>query len=186
MMAEYAQKIKFNFKKMGKTPGYCLQNVRLGYGIKSKFATAKLDMLDNKKRGTLHAGLKNIPKGVQVPLYWDVASPYEHINVSAGDGVYMYDDGKKVKIWQNTKFFGWGEYCEGVQIVKKKAAAKKLKKGDTVVPVKWVDYKGTKLVKTAKKYYVGQIVGNRAVLYADKALKKIYAAVELNNLKEVK
>lgn len=134
-MADYTQLKKFSFAKMGNKAGYCLQNVRKGYGLASKFASAKADMESNKKKKALHSGLDTIPKGVQVPLYWDVTSPYEHINVSAGDGKYMYNDGKKIKLWKTVKFFGWGEYCEGTQVVKKSSEIKTyvvVKKGDTL------------------------------------------------------
>lgn len=134
-MADYTQLKKFNFKKMGDKAGYCLYNVRKGYGLGGKFASAKVDMEYNKKKKALHTGIKTIPKGVQVPLYWDVKSPYEHINVSAGDGKYMYNDGKKIRIWKTVKFFGWGEYCEAVQVVKKTSSIKTyvvVAKGDTL------------------------------------------------------
>lgn len=107
----------FNPSKMGTTPGMCLANTRKGYGIGPKYASAKDDMLANKKAGKLHTGLNTIPSGRQVPLYWDTKSQYEHINVSCGDGKNMWNDGKKVALWRNTPFFGWGETCNGVTIV---------------------------------------------------------------------
>ena len=106
----------FNAGKMGKRPGYCLYNVRVGYGIAGKYADAKSDMLANKKAGKLHGGLNTIPAGRQVPLYWD-SSKYGHITVSCGDGKNMWSDGKKMVLWKTVPFQGWGETCEGVTIV---------------------------------------------------------------------
>ena len=39
---------------MGTKKGYCLQNVRLGFGIPAKYASAKVDMEANKKAGNDH------------------------------------------------------------------------------------------------------------------------------------
>ena len=70
----------FNIKKMGTKKGYCLQNVRLGFGIPAKYASAKVDMEANKKAGTLH-DMSTIPTNVAVPVYVDSSSKYEHIIV---------------------------------------------------------------------------------------------------------
>lgn len=111
----------FNVKKMGKRKGYCLQNVRLGFGIGSKYASAKVDMEANKKAGTLHP-ISTIPTNVSVPVYVDTSSKYEHIIV-CDKGTY-YSDGRKLKTTKGLKFFGWGELCEGVRVVKEVADKK--------------------------------------------------------------
>lgn len=54
--------------------------------------------------------------------------------------------------------------------------------GDTVLPIKYVDYTGKKLKKTAGYYTISQISGDRAVLNDGNT---IYAAVNTNNLKKV-
>ena len=36
---------------MGRKPGMCLQNVRLGFGIAANFYDAKADMLNNRNKG---------------------------------------------------------------------------------------------------------------------------------------
>jgi len=134
-MASWTQSKSFSLSKMGKTTGYCLQNVRLGYGIGSKHASAKVDRQWNSKKGYLHTDKTTIPKGVQAPLYWDTGSIYEHITVSAGDGKHMYDDGKKVKIYKYIPFLGWGETVNEVRVIKKATTTKKyytVKKGDTL------------------------------------------------------
>lgn len=106
----------FNIKKMGTKKGYCLQNVRLGFGIPAKNASAKVDMEANKKAETLH-DIKTIPTNVSVPVYVDTTSKYEHIIV-CDKGTY-YSDGKRLKSTKGLKFFGWGETCNGVRVVEK-------------------------------------------------------------------
>lgn len=111
----------FNIKKMGTRKGYCLQNVRLGFGIPAKYASAKVDMEANKKAGTLHP-INTIPTNCSVPVYVDTASKYEHI-IAYDKGTY-YSDGRKLKTTKGLKFFGWGELCEGVRVVKQVADKK--------------------------------------------------------------
>lgn len=106
---------KFDIKKMGTKKGYCLQNVRLGFGIPAKYASAKIDMEANKKAGTLH-NIDTIPKNVSVPVYMDTTSKFEHIIV-CDRGTY-YSDGKRLTSIKGLKFFGWGELCDGVRVVK--------------------------------------------------------------------
>lgn len=106
----------FNINKMGTKKGYCLQNVRLGFGIPAKYASAKVDMEANKKAGTLH-DMSTIPTNVSVPVYVDSTSKYEHIIV-CDKGTY-YSDGKKLTSIKGLKFFGWGETCDGVRVVEK-------------------------------------------------------------------
>ena len=106
---------KFDIKKMGTTKEMCLQNVRLGFGIPAKQANAKLDMEANKKAGTLH-NIDTIPKNVSVPVYMDTTSKFEHIIV-CDRGTY-YSDGKRLTSIKGLKFFGWGELCDGVRVVK--------------------------------------------------------------------
>ena len=57
--------------------------------------------------------------------------------------------------------------------------------GDTVLPIEWVDYTGTPLMKTRDLYYVSEINGDRAVLRADSLAGVVYAAVNTNNLRKV-
>jgi len=106
---------KFDIKKMGTKKGYCLQNVRLGFGIPSKYASAKIDMEANKKAGTLH-NMDTIPSNVSVPVYMDTTSKYEHVIV-CDKGTY-YSDGKKLTSIKGLNFFGWGESINGVRVVK--------------------------------------------------------------------
>jgi hypothetical protein len=58
--------------------------------------------------------------------------------------------------------------------------------GDKVTLKNWVDFTGTRLMKTRDYYYISQIIGDRAVLRADNASTgPIYAAVYLSNLTRV-
>lgn len=61
----------------------------------------------------------------------------------------------------------------------------KIKVGDKVTLIKYVDYYGTPLAKTRDFYYVMQLNGNRAVLTADSVDGTVYAAVNVNNLRKV-
>lgn len=56
------------------------------------------------------------------------------------------------------------------------------KVGDKVLPINYVDYNGTPLMKTRDYYTISQINGDRAVLTSDGV---VYAAVNTNNLKKV-
>lgn len=107
----------FDPSKMGTRKGYCLQNVAKGYGIypsPDPSASAKQDMERNAARGTLHRD-SNFPTQVAVPVYLDTASPYEHIIV-ADHGVY-WSDGKRLSSLSGLTVIGWGEWCNGYQIV---------------------------------------------------------------------
>ena len=56
------------------------------------------------------------------------------------------------------------------------------KVGDNVLPINYVDYNGTPLMKTRDYYTISQLNGDRAVLTSGDA---VYAAVNTNNLKKV-
>lgn len=117
-MGYWKQNIAFNLSKMGKTKNYCLHNVRLAFGIGSKYANAKLAMKENRDKGALHP-LSTLPKNVAVPIYSD-KGVWGHIEVS-DKGVY-YSDGVKV-----AKPYGnyWGEWINGYRIVSWVDTAKK-------------------------------------------------------------
>lgn len=56
------------------------------------------------------------------------------------------------------------------------------KVGDNVLPIKYVDYNGTPLIKTRDYYTISEINGDRAVLTSGGV---VYAAVNTNNLVKV-
>jgi len=57
--------------------------------------------------------------------------------------------------------------------------------GDKVVPKAFVDYYGTRLLKTRDYYFVAQINAKRAVLKADSMDGAIYCAMNVDNLNKV-
>lgn len=60
-----------------------------------------------------------------------------------------------------------------------------LKVGDKVTPKSYVDYNGTRLLKTRDFYFIQSVSGNRAVLAADNANGPIYAAMKTDNLNKI-
>lgn len=111
----YKQVKQFNLAKMGRKSGWCLQNVRLGFGIANgKFPSAKADMESQRKNGTLHSGTP--PTNIAVPVYCDTLSRFEH--VVAWDHGKVYSDGTLIpRGLAEYKTFGWGELCDGVRVV---------------------------------------------------------------------
>lgn len=57
--------------------------------------------------------------------------------------------------------------------------------GDKVTLKDWVDYNGTRLLKTRDYYFISEINGNRAVLRADSVNGAVYCAANTNNLSKV-
>lgn len=115
-MANYEQIVKVNLKAMGKKKGWCLQNCRLVFGFNvGKFASAKKDMESQRANGTLHP-IDTLPTNVVVPVYIDTTSQYEHVVIS-WYGVF-YEDGYKISRSKYSKYFGWGELCDGQRVVK--------------------------------------------------------------------
>lgn len=119
-MANYEQLKPFNPKKMGTKKGWCLQNVAKGFGAypsSNPSASAKADMNSNIARGTFHTGLNDIPTNCAVIVYIKTDSPYGHCE--AYDKTTFYNDGKMTK--NPGKVIGWGEWCNGFQLVRKTA-----------------------------------------------------------------
>lgn len=174
---------KFDIKKMGKKAGWCLMNCRLGFGInKGTNPSAKADMEFNKKKGTLH-DMKSLPTNVAVPVYLDTSSIYEHI-VVCDKGVY-YSDGRRLTSTKGLKFFGWGEYCDAVRVVKK--VEPKTKEGDKVKTTAYRDVYGNLINR--KIINDGQSVwkktdnhGKHAWLYKGSILRCI---VKVDSLKKI-
>lgn len=110
----WKQLVNFDPKKMGTRVGYCLANVRQGFGIAPKYANAKDAMEGNKAAGSLH-DITTLPTNVAVPVFLDTSSPYEHVIVS--DKGTLYSDGKRLTSLAGFKVFGWAEYLNGVRVV---------------------------------------------------------------------
>lgn len=115
----WLQEKAFDPNKMGTAKGWCLANVAKGFGVygaPTAQPSAKADMEYNKRMGAFHAG-KDVPVNVAVPVYIDTSSVYEH--VVADDHGVVYSDGRRVvNGLAGFKVFGWGEYCNGVRVVK--------------------------------------------------------------------
>lgn len=137
----YEQVRAFYPKEMGTQKGWCLKNCRIGFRIYTgKFASAKADMLSQKKNGTLHP-MSTLPSNCSVPVYLDVPSQYEHVEVY--DKGIWYSDGKKVKAPNYSACFGWGELCDGTRVVK-------LANNDSFLPAKGYWKEGDQDVRIAK------------------------------------
>ncbi len=123
----WKQLVNFNLSKMGRTKNFCLRNVRLAYGIGSKYANARGAMNENKNLGTLHP-LSSIPTNVAVPVFTG-AGIWGHVEV-CDRGTY-YSDG--VKVGKPSSSYQWGEYLNGVRVVKwEDVKPTAIKVGDTV------------------------------------------------------
>lgn len=174
---------KFSPSKMGKKAGWCLMNCRLGFGInKGTNPSAKADMEFNKKKGAFH-DMKSLPTNVAVPVYLDTSSIYEHI-VVCDKGTY-YSDGRKLTSTKGLKFFGWGEYCDAVRVVKK--VEPKIKEGDRVKTTAYRDVYGNLINR--KIINDGQSVwkktdnhGKHAWLYKGRILRCIVKADSLKKI----
>lgn len=105
----------FDPSKMGTRKGWCLQNVRLGFGIQTgHYASAKADMEAQRAAGTLHP-MSELPTDRAVAVYVDTSSPYEH--VIAYDHGAWWSDGKRLSSTAGMSFFGWGELCDNARVV---------------------------------------------------------------------
>lgn len=116
----YEQLKTFYPKDMGKAKGWCLRNVAQGFHICPSpipAPDAKTDMSRNKAKGTFHSSLSDIPTNCAVPVYVKTTSKYGHVAVY--DKGVFYNDGKKVNSLGT--ILGWGEWCNGYQIVKRGA-----------------------------------------------------------------
>ena len=110
----------FNQVAAGKVANYCLRNVRLGYGIASKYATA----LEAWKNTQQHRD-RNVPGGVAVPLFYNYfigRTNYGHINVRLPNG-QVWSDGEifssiaDYEAKRAPTFLGWGESVNGVSVI---------------------------------------------------------------------
>lgn len=123
------QLVKFNVGNAGTTLYKCLQNVRLGYGIPPKNATAKIDWDKNLKQHKDRA----FPAGCSVPIYFNLTIPlnevrdnYGHIAVALPDSRF-WTDGRYYNSIEammatylkngNPSYLGWGESVNGVRVV---------------------------------------------------------------------
>ena len=80
----YQQVKIFNQSKAGNVKGYCLRNVRLGYGIAPKYDTAWQSWQNAPQNGG------DIPTGVDVPCYFWYGSA-GHVGVRLANGQFWSD-----------------------------------------------------------------------------------------------
>lgn len=110
------QIIPFNQAKAGKKPLFCLQNVRLGFGIAAKYPNA-ITAWNNTEQ---HKD-RNVPDGLDVPLYysWKVDG---HINVRLANGT-VWSDGNIYRSIADYEaksapvYLGWGESVNNVKVI---------------------------------------------------------------------
>lgn len=115
---EWTQVRDFYPADMGTTPGWCLQNSRLGFHIYSgTYMTARADMEAQQANGTLHGGTP--PDYIAVPVY------YANYNITTAGHVAVWDHGT---VWSDgvqfpsidsvtNSYVGWGELCDGARVV---------------------------------------------------------------------
>lgn len=194
----WKQVVPFDLSKMGTRPNYCLQNVRLSYGIPPKYADAKSAMNASKRAGTFHEGA-DVPTNVSVPLFADTGSPYGHVMVD--DKGTVYSDGKWIPSFKGMRVLGWSETLNDVRIVElvnepapapapapapEPTPEPEFKEGDIVVPTRLVSYDGTPLVQYDDNYVITQLIGDRAVLSANRNGQLItWAAMNTKDIKKV-
>ena len=122
-LEEWTQVRDFYPQDMGTTPGWCLQNCRLGFHIYSgTYADAKHDMMAQAVGGTLHGfnpDYDSPPDYIAVPVYMDTGIEEGHVVV--WDHGTIYSDGTIYPSFQSIPGFqaiwGWGELCDGTRVV---------------------------------------------------------------------
>lgn len=112
----YKQLRDFRLDIAGNVKGYCLRNVRLGYGIGAKYATA-WQAWQNSPQQT-----GAIPSGVEVPVYFWYGRD-GHIGVQLADGTF-WSDGKiysslaKYRLSHPLVMYrGWSTQVNGLDVI---------------------------------------------------------------------
>lgn len=116
----------FNPAAGGTKKYYCLQNVRLGYGIGAKYPYASADWDNNIQHRD-----RNFPAGVAVPVYFNWVGTlsgerrnWGHIAVRLPDG-RIWTDGKyygsvdalSANYLSGSSYVGWGEMVNNIRVV---------------------------------------------------------------------
>lgn len=119
----YKQVKPFDTLKGGRTAGFCLRNVRLGYGIPALYDSAWTAWLKTQQ----HTGTP--PSGVDVPVYFSYTASIDgirknwgHIGVRLKDGRFWSDGKVYPSISDYTSNFapvyvGWGESVNNVRVI---------------------------------------------------------------------
>lgn len=117
-LEEWTQVRDFYPADMGSTPGWCLQNTRLGFHIYSgTYATARADMEAQQANGTLHSGTP--PDYIACPIYFANYNITVAGHVAAWDHGRIYSDGVEFPSIDSVtnSYAGWGELCDGARVV---------------------------------------------------------------------
>lgn len=153
----WSQLKQFNLSTAGTKKYWCLQNVRLGYGLPAKYPTARSDWNNNLKQ---HKN-KTFPVGVAVPVYWSltltldgVTADYGHIAVRMPDGriwtdgIFYANVDSLNRYYLNGRgiYLGWGESVEGIRVVKEISMSPKTPTARVI----YSEVKGYPLTRTHK------------------------------------
>lgn len=119
-LEEWTQVRDFYPADMGTTPGWCLQNCRLGFHIYSgTYKSAMADMNAQAVNGTLHGFDTTPPDYIACPVYMYTGIAEGHVVV--WDHGTIYSDGHIYPSFSSIPGFqynyGWGEFCDGARVV---------------------------------------------------------------------
>lgn len=123
-LQEWTQVRDFYPADMGTTPGWCLQNCRLGFHIYSgTFPNAVSDMLSQRNNGTLHpfnGATETPPDYIACPVYVNISGVADG-HVCVWDHGTIWNDGYTVARFTDLggyiEVWGWGELCDGARVV---------------------------------------------------------------------
>jgi hypothetical protein len=113
----YQQVRSFDQSKATSQKGYCLRNVRTGYGISPKYNSAWDSWINSTRRTTA------IPSGVDVPCYFSYGR-YGHIGVQLASGKFWSDGRTYSSLWAYrvthpaVSYKGWSEEVNDVVVIK--------------------------------------------------------------------
>lgn len=118
----YQQVKRFDQTKAGNKPLYCLQNTRLGFSIKPKYANATQAWQHTEQHKN-----RNIPAGLDIPLFYSFTTSNGnegHINVRLANGK-VWSDGTiyaSLPAFEAASapiYLGWGESINDERVIKK-------------------------------------------------------------------
>lgn len=118
-LEEWTQVRDFYPADMGTTPGWCLQNCRLGFHIYSgTYKSAMADKNAQQANGTLHS-MSELPDYIACPVYMYTGIAEGHVVVWDHGTIYsdgtIYPSFSSIPGWQYN--YGWGEFCDGARVV---------------------------------------------------------------------
>lgn len=123
-MGKYVQTKSFDTRKAGTIGNFCLSNVSKGFGIANKYGSAWDAWLHTQQHKNW-----DIPKGVDVPLYFSYSAKIDgvyknwgHAGVQLANGRFwsdgtIYTDVHAYLNGHWPKFVGWGESVNDVKVI---------------------------------------------------------------------